>query len=108
MIRPDDPTALKTALYDPSPEVRGRATIALQRIGVLELRVEELGGRDRDTVERAHRTLVEMGRAGVIESLLGYLEHPTLAMRSRIAAIVGDLEDPHAIEALKPLLKDEQ
>lgn len=106
LIRPKDTSALDLALRDDSAEVRGRAAVALQRIGVLDHRVEELGSEDRTIAERAHRTLVEMGRAGLIESILSYLEHPSFRIRSRMADVLGEVGDRHAVPALVPLLSD--
>lgn len=106
LLKPDDPIALDSALRDPSPEVRKRAAVALQRIGVLDARVEDLAKNERTTVERAMRTLVEMGRAGLIESILAHLEHPDLRVRSRITEILGRVNDPYVLPALEPLLTD--
>lgn len=106
LIRPKDTSALDLALRDDSAEVRGRAAVALQRIGVLDQRVEELGSAERSIADRAHRTLVEMGRAGLIESILSYLEHPSFRIRSRMADVLGEVGDQHAIRTLLPLLND--
>lgn len=106
LLEPNDPIALDSALRDPSPEVRKRAAVALQRIGVLDVRVADLAKRDRTAAERAMRTLVEMGRAGLIESILAHLEHPALRVRSRITEILGRVGDPYALPALQPLLAD--
>ncbi len=106
LLKPEDPTALDSALRDPSPEVRKRAAVALQRIGVLDQRVEELAGNDRGIVDRAMRTLIEMGRAGLIESILAHLEHPSLRVRSRITEVLGRVGDQYAVPALLPLLGD--
>lgn len=107
LIRPEDTSALDAALRDESPEVRGRAAIALQRIGVLDQRALELGQDNREVAERAHRTLVEMGRAGLIESMLSYLEHPSFRVRARMAAVLGDVGHRHAIPAVAVLLRDQ-
>ncbi|MCC7386438.1 MAG: HEAT repeat domain-containing protein [Deltaproteobacteria bacterium] len=106
LLRPTDVTVLDAALRDSSREVRMRAAVALERIGVLEQRAADLESDDRGVVERAHRTLLEMGRAGLIESLLSLTEHQSFRLRSRIAEVLGEIGEPKAVQALVPLLSD--
>src|SRR5688572_1236514 len=108
LLAPEDSSALDAALRDPSPEVRKRAAVALQRIGVLDKRVEELAENDRAIVDRATRTLLEMGKAGLIESILAHLENPSLRVRSRITDVLGKVGDLYAVPALMPLLGDRE
>lgn len=106
LIRPKDTSALDRALTDPSAEVRGRAAIALERIGVLVERVAELASDDRRLVERARKTLEEMGRAGLSESLLSQLENPDFRVRARITEILAEIGAKAAVPAIAPLVRD--
>ena len=105
-IKPADPWCLDLALRDASPEVRGRAAVALQRIGLLDKRIEELVSPDRAVVERAHNTLVEMGRAGLMESLLAFLEHADFRIRARMADVLGEVGSQAPVSSLSRLLRD--
>lgn len=106
-IRPDDVSALDAALRDPSAEVRSRAAVALERLGTLRARVEALKSDERADVDRARRTLVEMGRAGLVESILSFLEHPDFRVRARVADALGDIGELRAIDSLVALLDDD-
>ncbi|MFO0726676.1 MAG: HEAT repeat domain-containing protein [Myxococcota bacterium] len=106
LIRPADTSALDRALTDPSAEVRSRAAIALERIGVLTDRVAQLASDDRRLVERARHTLIEMGRAGLSESILFQLESPDFKVRARIVEVLGEIGAKASAAAIAPLVKD--
>jgi HEAT repeat protein len=106
LIRPRDPSSLEALLHDTAVEVRQRAAVALDRIGVVTRRAEELAGDDRGLRGRAHRFLVDVGRAGLMESLLALLEHADLKVRSRMADVLGDVRDPRAVVPLTERLGD--
>mgnify|MGYP002345322681 CR=1 FL=1 len=106
LIRPEDTSRLEALLHDPSPEVRNRAAVALDRVGVLAARVEDLASADRAMRERAARLLLDAGRAGLVQSLMAYLEHDDLRIRSRMAELLGSLGNPDVVPTLADRLDD--
>jgi HEAT repeat protein len=106
LIAPTDPSSLEAALRDPSPELRRRAAVALDRVGVISRKVEELASSNEEIRDSAHRVLVEIGRAGLVESFFGLVEHADFRVRSRMADVLGDIGDPRSIAALAPLTRD--
>lgn len=106
LIRPEDTSRLEALLHDPSPEVRNRAAVALDRVGVLAARVEDLASPHRDRRDRAARLLLDVGRAGLLQSLMAYLEHDDLKIRSRMAALLGSMGNLQVVPALAARLGD--
>jgi HEAT repeat protein len=108
LIRPQDTSRLEALLHDPSPEVRNRAAVALDRVGVLAARVEDLASPDRIRRDRATRLLLDVGRAGLLQSLMAYLEHDDLRIRSRMAELLGSLDNLAVVPALAARLGDSE
>lgn len=106
LLAPADPSPLEATLRDVSQDIRRRGAVALERIGVLARSIEELASPRRGVWTPAHRRLVEMGRAGLLESLLAFLEHKDLRVRARIADVLGEVGDARAVASLQPLLSD--
>ena len=106
LIGPRDATCLEDALRDPAAAVRQQAAVALERVGALDRSVNDLASDDPRIRDRAHRLLVEMGRAGLTGSILALLEHDDFRVRTRIVSVIADIGDPQAAEALTPLTAD--
>ena len=105
-LKPDDTAAMEQALVDESHVVRGEAARALERLGVLDLRLEELGSPDLETVKAATASLVRFGKAGAVESLIRTARHDSMKIRARICTVLGDAGDNYALPAVTELLKD--
>jgi HEAT repeat protein len=90
-MRVDDTSPLETALRDPNVEVRRRAALALERVGYLERIVGRLSSEDRAVRTRAHAALLEIGQAGLVESVAAYLHHPSFEVRAIAARVCGEL-----------------
>ncbi len=106
LIAPEDPAVLETALRDPSPEIRRRAAVALERIGFLNRSINEIASPDRIKQRTAHRVLVEMGRAGLVESILAYLDHENFRVRSRIVDVLAEVGDDRATASIQAHISD--
>jgi len=105
-LKPDDTSAMEQALVDESQVVRGEAARALERLGVLDIRLEEIGSRDLATVKAATASLVRFGKAGAVESLIRTARHDSMKIRARICTVLGDIGDNYALPAVTELLKD--
>ena len=105
-IRPDDVSLLEGALDDGEEAVRSRAAVALERIGALGRRIEDLASDDRGKVARASSTLVRAGRAGLLELLQAALEHRNMRVRSRMCGVLGEVGDERVVDSLAALLVD--
>ena len=87
---------LYMALDDPDVEVRARAALTLERLGVLDELVERLSGVDPS----ARAKLLAAGLAGVVEVLVGALAHPDARVRFIITEILGEVRHPSVAAAL--------
>lgn len=87
---------LYMALDDPDVEVRARAALTLERLGVLDELVERLAGVDPS----ARAKLLAAGQAGVVEVLVGALAHTDARVRFIITEILGEVRHPSAAAAL--------
>jgi HEAT repeat protein len=90
-IRLSDTSPLEQALGDMNAEVRRRAALALERVGYFERIVEQLGADDRKVAKRAYAVLLELGSAGLADSIAAQMQHPSLAVRAHIARACGEL-----------------
>jgi len=106
MLRPGDMSTLERALSDPTEAVRRRAAMALERIGLVQARVDDLESPTRATSDAAVETLVKLGRAGLIQSLLAPLEHKDLRVRARACVVLARVGDKRATDPITKLLKD--
>jgi HEAT repeat protein len=90
-IRLTDTSALEQALGDMNIEVRRRAALALERVGYLERIVGQLGSDDRKVANRAYAVLLELGSAGLADSIGAYIHHESLPVRANVARACGAL-----------------
>ncbi len=103
-IVPDDTAALEVALADPNRDVRFRAALALDRLGILEQAFADLGGDDDLRVVAAQDRLTAVGRAGLSERFIGHVDDPDPRVRARIVVILGEVANPaHAAALIKRL-----
>ncbi len=100
MVHPEDTSALEGALRDPNLEVRRRAALAIERVGYLERKVTELDSTDADVARKAYTAVLELGRAGLADSLAGYLHHKSPRVRAEMARACGEL----GVARVAPLL----
>jgi HEAT repeat protein len=73
---------LLVALDDPDPEIRARAAVGLERLGVPAARVERIQRGER--VTEAMGTLVKFASAGARERLADLLHHPSAEVRGAV------------------------
>lgn len=102
----EDTSPLETALGDSNAEVRRRAALALARLGHLNQLVERLASDDRKIRARAYGSLVQLGRAGVIEGIAGHLRHESMQVRTAIARALGELRAQRVGSSLLSALGD--
>jgi HEAT repeat protein len=84
------------ALEDSDTEVRARAAMTLERLGVLDRLVEKLAEVDAGAREK----LLAAGQAGVVEILIGALDHEDARIRFVVAEILGEVRNPAVSAAL--------
>jgi HEAT repeat protein len=77
------------ALEDGDNEVRQRAAMTLERLGVLDTLVARLADVDAGAREK----LLAAGQSGVVEILIGALEHEDPRVRYMIAEILGEVRN---------------
>jgi len=99
-------TPLETALTDDNVEVQRRAALALERSGYLERIVEQLGAADRKQRTAAYAKLLQLGRAGLTDSITGRLRHESMAVRVAIARACAELRAARAGTGLIAALDD--
>jgi HEAT repeat protein len=95
---------LLKALDDPDAEVRQRAAMTLERLGVLDALLERAG--DGDVAAR--EKLVVAGQAGVVEILVEALSKPNPRVRYSVAEILGEVRHPSVSNALIARLQHEE
>lgn len=100
MIRPPDTSAVERLLRDPNRELARRAAVALERLGYLERKLVELTSDDRETVRRAHAAVLELGRIGLTEAIVGHIGHPDFRVRAYVVLAASELR----IESANSLL----
>ncbi len=86
-----DISALQRALNDANVEVRRRAAVALERSGRLEQLIDQLSSADRAIVASAYVGVLELGAAGLVEGIAGWLRHESMQVRALIAKACGEL-----------------
>ncbi|MBI4510927.1 MAG: HEAT repeat domain-containing protein [Deltaproteobacteria bacterium] len=91
MLHPQDTSPLEGALRDPNLEVRRRAALALERVGYLDARIEELASDDPQVARRAYGAIMELGRAGLVDSIAGAIHHPKFQARALLVQACGEL-----------------
>ena len=101
-----DPSPIEAALADSNAEVRRRAALALERLGFLEHHFDALGSTDDARAEAARAMLIVVGRAGLSERLVRYLEDERAVVRARIASVLGPVGAPQHATALVGVLSD--
>jgi HEAT repeat protein len=87
---------LYLALEDPDSEVRARAAVTLERLGVLDTLIERLAEVDPGAREK----LLVAGQAGVVEVLIGALQHPDTRVRFVLTELLGEVRHPSVSAAL--------
>jgi HEAT repeat protein len=95
-----DTAALERALRDPSPDVRRRAALALERVGYLGKLVEQLAAEDPRQVDAAYERLLELGRAGLADSVASHVNHGHFQVRALAARAAGELGATRSIPVL--------
>ncbi len=106
-LKPEDTSPLEQALEDETRVVRGEAARALERLGVLEKRLVDLMDKDEDRVRAATDSLVRLGKAGAVESLLRATADPDPDMRARVCVVLGRTGDQYAMQVMDDLFKDD-
>ena len=96
-----DPLTL--ALEDRDAEVRARAAMTLERLGVLDRLIEQL----KDVDSSARDKLLTAGQAGVVEILIEALEHENQRIRFIVTEILGEVRNPAVSVALIGRLEKE-
>ncbi len=86
-----DTSVLEIGLRDQNLEVRRRAALALERVGHLARVVERLASDDYNDAKNAYLALLELGRAGLIDSVAGHLHHARFEVRAYVAMACGEL-----------------
>ena len=94
---------LTLALEDRDAEVRARAAMTLERLGVLDRLVEQL----KDVDSSARDKLLTAGQAGVVEILIEALEHEDERIRFIVTEILGEVRNPAVSVALIGKLEKE-
>ncbi len=95
---------LLLALEDPDTEVRQRAAMTLERLGVLDTLLERVG--DGDVAAR--EKLVAAAQSGVVEILVAALAHSNPRVRYAVAEILGEVPHATVAAALIERLQQEQ
>lgn len=85
------------ALADHSKEASAQAASALERMGVVASRIEDLTG---DDPQPAIEFLTQVAKAGVVETLARSLTHSELTVRIRLCRILSEGVSPRTFEAL--------
>ena len=106
-MRIEDTSPLETALRDPNLEVRRRAALALERVGYLDQTVGRLSSEDGPTRTRAYAALLEMGHAGLVESIASYVRHPSFEVRAIAARACGELGSAKTVPILLGAIGDD-
>ncbi|MFH0799834.1 MAG: HEAT repeat domain-containing protein [Pseudomonadota bacterium] len=91
-------------LSERSKEAVAQAAAALERIGVVAKKVEELGF---DTWQPAFELLSKIAKAGVVETLTHSLKNPKLEIRIRLCRILAESSNSRSLEALIELARDD-
>lgn len=78
---------LLVALDDPDPEIRLRAAVALERLGVPDNLVRMIESGER--VPEANETLVKLATSGAREFLADLVLHPSRQVRAAAVAAIG-------------------
>lgn len=102
-----DRTPLLTAMRDPNADVRRRAALALDRVGYVADLVEQLQSPRAKVSNAAYAKLLEVGRAGVVDSIASYTTHDAFTVRSLAARALGELGEPRTAPHVLALLKDD-
>ncbi|HJR15552.1 MAG TPA: HEAT repeat domain-containing protein, partial [Gemmatimonadales bacterium] len=89
---------LLLALDDSDAEIRARAAVALERLGVTDtlVRMLETGG----TAPEAHEILVKFAAAGAREFLAELTQNPSSEVRSAAVTAIGRAQRPDLSDAL--------
>jgi HEAT repeat protein len=90
-IQLKDTSLLVRALRDPKNEVRRRAALALERVGYLDRVVEEMASENPGTSRDAYFKLLELGRAGLTDAVVSFVNHASFQVRALAARAAGDL-----------------
>ncbi|MBD3868814.1 MAG: HEAT repeat domain-containing protein [Acidobacteria bacterium] len=106
-LKPDDTSPLEQALEDESRVVRGEAARALERLGVLEKRLNDLKNPDEGRVQAATDSLVRLGKAGAVESLLRATADADPDIRALVCVVLGRAGDLYAMQVMEHLFKDD-
>ena len=101
-----DTSPLETALTDESVEVQRRAALALERTGHLERLVEQLGAAERAQRTAAYSKLLQLGKAGLTDGIVGRLRHESMSVRVAIARACAQLGAQRAGPGLIAALDD--
>lgn len=88
-FRGNDPAPILRALFDPSPEVRHRAGLALDRVGYVEGRIEHLAQSDEQSDSPEVAFLRSLASVGLLQTLTSYTIHPSPRVRAHLANILG-------------------
>ncbi len=78
---------LLVALDDPDSEIRTRAAVALERLGVPDNLVRMIESGER--VPEAYETLVKLATTGAREFLAGLVQHPSRQVRAAVVTAIG-------------------
>jgi HEAT repeat protein len=105
-IQLKDISVLVRALRDPKNEVRRRAAIALERVGYLDQVIDELASDDARTSRDAYFKLIELGRAGLTDGVVSFMNHPSFRVRALAARAAGDLAAASASRLIFGALDD--
>ena len=105
-LKPEDTFPLEQALLDDSKVVRGEAARALQRLGVLDHRIESLSDEEEAVWEPVKASLVQFGRAGSMDTLLKCVRSEQAIVRERICHVLAEIGDAYALPGLFQLLED--
>lgn len=101
-----DLAPLETALSDDNVDVQRRAALALERSGYLERLIEQLASFERGARVAAHAKLLQLGRAGLTDSITGRLRHERMEVRVSIARACAELRAERAGPDLIAALDD--
>jgi HEAT repeat protein len=99
-------TPLEMALSDDNVEVQRRAALALERSGYLDRLMEQLAAPERAQRTAAYAKLLQLGRAGLTESITGRLRHEQMGVRVAIARACAELRAVRAGPGLIAALDD--
>lgn len=104
-IRPSVlPVLALQILYTADRYAREQVCMALQRFGVLDRWVDDLGAADVRTAEYLQSVLAAAARVGALNSLLDALHrHPDLGVRKRLIGILGQSSHPASVRAIHRL-----